>query len=365
MATDLMPDLAQQLQRGRPLPSEWYTDPALYELEQRRVFGRSWQYAGHLGKVREPGDYFTCQAGRVPIVVVRGKDGELRAFLNICPHRAHPVASGEGNRSSLQCRYHAWTFKLDGVLSGAPRSEREPDFDKSAHCLTQAQVGCLGELVFVNPDPTAPSLEQTLDAFPGLVGGAGVDVAAGTYRGTRFFDVEANWKIIVENSIECYHCATIHPAMAAAADVTADGYRIECGPGWSVQYSPVKEPYVPDELKEAGTAYEILMAYLFPNTVILGDNVSPDVHVFSWQPVSTGRCVTRVDLFSARGSDDAATVDEMFAGIAEIYCQDLDVVRDVQRGHESGFAPRGVLLVDSEVAIQRFHADVHAAVAGF
>jgi choline monooxygenase len=356
------PTLAEQLERGHALPSEWYVDPTIFELEQRRVFGRHWQYAGHVGQVRNPGDFFTCEVGSIPLLVVRGKDGELRAFLNICPHRLHPVATGAGTRSSLQCRYHAWTFKLDGKLAGAPRSEREAAFDKRDHCLTQAQVGTLGELVFVNADPDAPSLEEALGDFPAQLAGADVDLGARTYRGTRHFQVEANWKVIIENSVECYHCPTIHPGMSAELDISPERYRIECGPGWSVQFAPVKEAALPDDRSEE--LVEDVMAYVFPTTAILGNVLSSELFVFSWRPTSPSTCTTRVDCYSSRGSDDAVTEDELFEAIATLYGQDLVVVREIQRNHRSGVAPRGTLLVDSEVAIQQFQLAVHGAVAG-
>jgi choline monooxygenase len=358
------PTLAEQLEHGRALPSEWYVDATIFELEQRRIFGRHWQYAGHVGQVRNPGDFFTCEVGSVPLLVVRGKDGELRAFLNICPHRLHPVAAGAGNRSSLQCRYHAWTFKLDGKLAGAPRSEREAAFDKREHCLTQAQVGTLGELVFVNADPQAPSLEDALGDFPNQIAGAGVDLAARTYRGTRHFEVEANWKVIIENSVECYHCPTIHPGMSAELDIGPENYRIEHGPGWSVQFAPVKDAALPPERRGTDELVEDVMAYLFPTTAILGNVLSSEVFVFSWRPTSPSTCVTRVDCYSSRGSDDAVAEDDLFEAISALYGQDLVVVREIQRNHRSGVAPRGTLLVDSEVAIQQFQLAVHAAVAG-
>src|SRR5215210_2610057 len=116
---------------GRTIPFGWYSDPAVLRLERERIFRRTWQYAGRAEQVAEPGSFFTCDLGGVPIVVARGKDAALRAFLNVCRHRGSLVCEGEGRRESLQCPYHAWTYGLDGSLRAAPRTEREEAFDKS------------------------------------------------------------------------------------------------------------------------------------------------------------------------------------------------------------------------------------------
>ncbi len=111
------------------LPWTWYSDPDVLRREHDHIFLRSWQYVGHAGQAAEPGSYFTASLGLAPVVVTRAQDGELRAFLNVCRHRGFVVADGEGRRETLQCRYHAWTYELDGRLRTAPRSDREPGFD--------------------------------------------------------------------------------------------------------------------------------------------------------------------------------------------------------------------------------------------
>src|SRR5919198_2776328 len=112
-----------------PVPWSWYSDPEILRLEQERVFARSWQYVGHADQVGEPGTYFACAVGLLPVVVTRDREGSLHAFANVCRHRGFQVASGEGKRETLQCGYHAWTYELDGSLRAAPRSDREPGFD--------------------------------------------------------------------------------------------------------------------------------------------------------------------------------------------------------------------------------------------
>ena len=112
----------------RSLPWAWYADPDVLRREGERIFARAWQYVGHTGQIAETG-FFASAAGQIPVVVTRARDRELRAFLNVCRHRGHIVASGSGTRETLQCPYHAWTYALDGELRAAPRSDREPGFD--------------------------------------------------------------------------------------------------------------------------------------------------------------------------------------------------------------------------------------------
>ncbi|MBA2331952.1 MAG: Rieske (2Fe-2S) protein, partial [Actinobacteria bacterium] len=153
---------------ARTIPFDWYDDPAVLRLEREQIFHRAWQYAGRSDQVAEPGSFFTCDAGEIPIVVVRDKDGTLRAFLNVCRHRGSLVCEGEGRRETLQCPYHAWTYALDGSLRAAPRADREAGFDRSELGLLPVQVDVWGPFVFVNPDPAAAPLAETLGELPEL-----------------------------------------------------------------------------------------------------------------------------------------------------------------------------------------------------
>jgi phenylpropionate dioxygenase-like ring-hydroxylating dioxygenase large terminal subunit len=140
------------------LPFSWYSDAAVYALEQERIFRRAWQYVGRAGLVPEPRSLAAVRAGEVPVLLVRDREGELRAFLNVCRHRGSILVEGESRRETIQCPYHAWTYELDGSLRRAPRAEQEADFDPSGLGLLPLRVDTWGPLVFVNPDPDAAPL---------------------------------------------------------------------------------------------------------------------------------------------------------------------------------------------------------------
>src|SRR3954453_8942518 len=235
--TIVVPGLASGTAQAT-LPWSWYSDPDVLRLERERIFRRGWHYAGPAELVAEAGGYMACRAGAVPIVVVRGRDEELRAFLNVCRHRGSVIVEGTGTRETLQCPYHAWTYDLDGQLRAAPRAARELDIDEI--CLVELAVATWGPLVFVSADPELEPLEQALGPLPEHVAEGGIDPAALRFRRRGEFELGCNWKIAVENYLECYHCQVAHPGFSAVVDVSPDAYRLETDELTSSQFGPTK-----------------------------------------------------------------------------------------------------------------------------
>src|SRR5438094_334550 len=131
MSLQIDPALLRSLDDGATLPASWYSDGDVFAAEKKRIFNRSWQYVGHIASVAKSGDFFTTRLGEVPVVVVRDEDGTLRAFANVCRHRGSEVVlDGAGNRKTLQCHYHGWTYNLDGTLRSAPRANEPACFRK-------------------------------------------------------------------------------------------------------------------------------------------------------------------------------------------------------------------------------------------
>src|SRR5438132_14043963 len=128
-------DPSLPLSQASTIPSGWYSDPEYLELEKQKIFWRTWQLVGRMDMVLRVGDYFTCEVLGEPIVITRAQDGVLRGFSNVCRHRAGPVAVGKGNRKSLQCRYHGWTYTLDGKLFAQPEFEGVENWSKTEICL--------------------------------------------------------------------------------------------------------------------------------------------------------------------------------------------------------------------------------------
>src|SRR6185369_17998480 len=183
----------------------------------------------------------TTSAGRTPVVVTRARDGELRAFLNVCRHRGFPVVEGAGKRETLQCPYHAWTYNLDGSLRTAPRSDEEPHFPKDELGLRSVAVGTWGPFVFVNADREAEPLADALGSMPAQVAELGLDVDNLVFHTRWEAEVAANWKIVCENFLECYHCQVAHPGLAEVLDVSPAAYALSTEGRLSSQRTPIRE----------------------------------------------------------------------------------------------------------------------------
>jgi phenylpropionate dioxygenase-like ring-hydroxylating dioxygenase large terminal subunit len=354
------------LEDGWTLPASWYSDPAVHVLERERIFSSAWQYAGPAEWVVEPGAYFSAQVGHVPIAVVRGKDDALRGFVNVCRHRGHLVVDGTGCRETLQCPYHAWTYDLDGSLRRAPRSEREPGFDPSGLSLRPISVGTWGPFVFANPDPEAAPLEETLGALPSIVGQSGVDVGAVRFHSHHELPMDANWKVALENFLECYHCPTAHPGFSKVIDVSPDSYVLETHPTFSSQVGPVRAA----ALAGNGSAYtprgDVTQAqyhFVFPATTVNIAPGIPNIALERWLPDGPRRTIEVTDYFFLPGVDPS-DVDDLLAFDTQVSDEDTALVESVQRGLASGAVTQGRLMPESERLIADFQRRVHDALAG-
>jgi choline monooxygenase len=342
----------------RTLAWSAYSDPQVAVRERERIFAAAWQYVGHLGRLAQPG-YFASRVGEIPVVVTLDRDGEIRGFLNVCRHRGSIVADGEGERASLQCPYHAWTYGLDGILMAAPRADREGGLDGDV-ALLPVQIGTWGPFVFANPDRAAPPLEEALGALPGLVADAGVEVRALEFRQRSESAVAANWKIVSENFLECYHCSVAHPGFSGLVDVSPDAYRLEPGESFSSQFGPLRENG--QGLDTAGEVARSQFHFLWPNTMINIFPGRPNLSIGPVLPAGPARTERFLDYFFAQGVDEG-WIAELLEFDAQVGREDVKLVENVQRGVGTGLIDRGHLLPESERLIADFQQRVQAALA--
>jgi phenylpropionate dioxygenase-like ring-hydroxylating dioxygenase large terminal subunit len=332
------------------LPWAWYTDPEILRREQELIFRRAWQYAGPAEGIAEPKSFLTCQAGDLPVVVVRDEDSDLRAFVNVCRHRGSIVMDGHGRRATLQCSYHAWTYGLDGTLKAAPRADREPDFDPSGLSLLPVSVETWGPFVFVHPDAAAPALADTLGRLPELV----PDLETLRFHHRSEYELAANWKIACENFLECYHCPVAHPGFSAVVDVDPDAYVLEAnGTFWS-QYARLRD----DEAAPGGQFH-----LLFPNVKL---NVYPgplNLSIGPVLPAGPERAIGYLDYFFPADADEA-WIEELVAFDDQVGREDTKLVESVQRGVRSGAIDHGRLLPESEQLVALFQRRVAEVLAG-
>ncbi len=202
------------------LPGRYYYDPALYALEQERIFSQMWVCVGRAEAIAEPGAYRVVALGNESIIVVRSRDGALHAFLNVCRHRGARLCSEAAGRlkGSIQCRYHAWTYGLDGQLIGAPNVLSDAQFDRAAYGLLPVALEVWEGFIWLNlAEEPAPIAEQVsgpiVERFGSYTPFTRYGLSDLRVGKTVVYDVQANWKLILENFEECYHCAPMHPEL--------------------------------------------------------------------------------------------------------------------------------------------------------
>jgi phenylpropionate dioxygenase-like ring-hydroxylating dioxygenase large terminal subunit len=355
------PDAVEEaLQSGHTFPARWYSDPRIYEIELERIFTRTWHLVGPLHKVEQPGDHMVCQVAQIPILVVRSEEGTLRGFVNVCRHRAHPVAREDGNRKTLQCRYHAWTYDLDGSLRAAPRSEREASFDKADFSLLPVKVDTWAGFVLVNPDPDASPFRETHPEFEPMAAERKLDISGYRYVDRYEYEISANWKVWVENATECYHCPTVH------SKSFSDAFEVEPGTYEYVNTGQLLGQFTPYNRSGAlgataggnGTQdgepakLGFRFIYFWPTSFVAQDDyVAFPGMIIPTSPVS---CRFIADFFVHPDCDEQFGLDwvEMYN---QTLREDSEVVRAQQPGLSSRMVPFGRLMPASESSIAYFH----------
>jgi choline monooxygenase len=254
---------------------------------------------------------------------------------------------GCGTRATLQCHYHAWTYDLDGSLRNAPRAEREPNFDHDDWSLLPASCDTWGPFLFVNPDPAAAPLAEQLGELPEILA-RDIDLNELVFHSRVEFGANANWKIVVENFLECYHCPTAHPGFTAEVDVHPDRYLLEAHPTFGAQFARAKVT------GERGQFH-----LLYPNT---GINVFPGPANLSIGPVlpnGANRTERYLDYFFAPGLGED-WIRDFFEFDEQVGREDTGLVESVHRGMASGVLEQGRLLLNAEPLLAAFQRWVEA-----
>jgi Rieske 2Fe-2S family protein len=351
------------------LPGHHYTDPAIFGLEQSRIFENMWFCAVRAGELPNPGSFRSVQVGRESVLVVRGRNGGLRAFLNICRHRGARLCtedSGEAKRA-FQCSYHAWTYGLDGKLVAAPNLTKMPDIDRTEYGLVNVHLREWLGYVWVCLADEPPSFEE--DVMGAVTERLGTLEVIDSYEiadlavGKRImYDVNANWKLIVENFMECYHCATIHPELTEVLPEFADGYAAQYYVGHGAEFGEETKGFTVDGSegfdKLPGVADDQDRRYyaitIKPQVFV---NLVPDHIIFHrMYPVAEDRTIVECDwLYStevvASGKDVSRSV-ELFH---RVNVQDFDACERCQPAMNSRAYAKGGVLVPSEHHIGAFH----------
>ncbi len=345
MQDDLSP---QPLAKATALPARYYTDVASLQLDEASVFGRGWHLLAHVSQLSGIGDHVVTRIGSLPVIVVHGEDGVIRAFHNVCRHRAGPLAQCDGRGAkALRCKYHGWTYGLDGQLRNAVEMSGAEDFDITNIRLPALKVDIWRGLVFATPDAaTSPRFAEWID---------GIDTRLGQQHPLReygghhhaTYEIDCNWKVYVDNYLEGYHVPHIHPALNRLLDYRS--YRTEISRWHSLQWSPLES--TPGLYGDG----EALYYWLWPNTML---NILPGrLQTNRVVPLSVDRCRVEFDTYYQAPSDPAC-IERRTADIAfsdEVQVEDIRICEDVQRGLASGSYVSGRLNPLRESGVHHFH----------
>lgn len=342
-------EMHSALRRGETLPAPMYYAPEVHTLEQELIFKKSWQYACHESVLAKPGDYAVTKAGNVPIIITHGKDGQLRAFVNVCKHRLHSIAEENGSKPLLQCPYHGWTYGLDGQLKTAPRSQREPNFDCSTISLEPVAVECWDQWVWVNPDPNATPLSELTAEIRNRTDELNADLRGYEFQVRYEYDMKCNWKLWAENAVECYHCPTLHSSsFGKTYDASPDEYGVDSGDSTIWHDGPLK--WVPGDV-DMSELKGFRFAFTYPSSFFaLDDYVG---FVGTVQPIDAERCWAFVDMYAKPGADPVI-VKEWLDMWDRTLIEDKQATDIQQIGYQSGRVKSGRLMLDSESPLQAF-----------
>jgi choline monooxygenase len=334
------------------IPAPWYVDPRIAELERRTVFSSAWQAVGRAEQVQRPGQFVTANIADEPIVVVRGTDGELRAFYNVCRHHAAKVVTEPcGLASILHCPYHGWNYGLDGSLKGMPEFDGVSNFARSDNGLVPVKAEIWEAFVFVNLDPNAPPLKEFLG---GLVNRcAPLSLSRLHYFATKSWDIACNWKVFVDNYLDGgYHVPHLHKALSSVLDYKQ--YTIENEDRYCLQSSPMVES---DEDAATGATRKGDRAWYFwqyPNFMINCYAGYMDTNLVV--PLDTDHCRVIFDFYFDDVSEARRSINERSVSVGDrVQDEDLGICEDVQRGLKSRAYGAGRLSVRREAGEQLFH----------
>lgn len=353
--------------RSYSLKKEAYTDPRWHDVDVKNIIGKTWQWVCHVEKVREKGRYIAVDIAGQPIIVVRDRQGVLRAFYNVCKHRAHQLLSGEGTTGGIFCPYHAWSYKLDGQLTKAPHTENLQSFQIEEVCLDKVSVEEFCGFIYVNLDPFAESLSSQSGELEKEILRWAPDIDQLTFGHRLTYDIQSNWKNVVDNFLECYHCPIAHKDFCDLVDM--DTYKVTT--------HGIYSSHMADAGNTPNSAYDVSAAtvkthavwWLWPNTCLMRYPGRSSMIVMNIIPVSNNRTLETYDFYLETPDADPMEKEAIRYIDEVLQVEDIALVESVQRGMDTPAFSQGRIVYDpegsgkSEHAVHHFHGLVLDAYA--
>src|SRR5580700_5509687 len=340
------------LAEASTIPAPWYVDPRIAELERQNVFGKTWQLVARTDQLQKPGEFVATRLAGEPVVVVRGSDGTLRAFYNVCRHHAAAVVTQPcGQTAMLQCPYHGWKYALDGSLKGMPEFEGVDNFDRTQNGLVPVRVGSWECFVFVNLDPQAVPLQDFLGGLVKRVAPLGISKLH--YFDRRTYDIPCNWKVFVDNYLDGgYHVPHLHKGLNSVLDYKQ--YTIENEDRYCLQSSPMVSSEADAATGMTRRGNRAWYFWLYPNFMFNCYEGYLDTNLVV--PLDVDHCRVIFDFYFGDVSECARAYNEQSVAVGNrVQDEDLGICQAVQRGLKSRAYQAGRLSVRREAGEQLFH----------
>jgi choline monooxygenase len=328
------------------LPARFYTDPAIYESEKSAIFYRSWWCAGHKSQIPNPGSFLTTQIHEQDIVVVRDAQGTVRAFYNVCQHRGHELVKGCGEPRLFTRPYHAWTYNLDGTLRTARLTKTLPDFKSCDFALKPVRVEEFCGFVFVNLDPAATPLREQTGDLENEIRHYVPRIDDMSFAHRHRYEIKSNWKVVVDNFLECYHC---HPAHRDFVDlVDMDSYRNIINGRYVSQVSdaPRTKAAKAYSFEKGDVDFGYAGWFLWPNLTIWAYPGEPNISTLIMIPAGPDRTLENLDWFTPGGKVTPQIESAMIYMDQTLQPEDIALCESVQRGLKSKGYNQGRFVID-------------------
>lgn len=349
--TDVVQIDRDALARAVALDPRYYVDPLWTDVERRSIFTRSWQLVGRAAQLAGTGDHIVDEIAGQPIIIVRQPDGALKGFNNVCRHRAGPLALCNGRGATrLRCRYHGWTYALDGRLRAAPEMQEALDFDPAALTLAGIEVREWQGLVFAGLSPDTTPFDAVFSGIAQRI--APIDIAQMQFDRRISYEVACNWKVYVDNFLEGYHVPHIHPALSDVVDY--GHYEVDLADWHSLQHSPVRNN---DGIYGDGAAYYY---FIWPNTML--NIVTGRLQTNRVEPIAIDRCRVHFDYYYTPEARHRAAADQSFTEQTQL--EDAAVCEHVQKALTAGGYAPGRLCPRREAAVWHFQTLLRRAYSG-
>jgi choline monooxygenase len=340
------------LSEASTIPAPWYVDDRIAELENRTVFSKTWQMVGRTDQVEKPGQFVTAAVAREPIVVVRGNDGILRGFYNVCRHHAAAVVSEPcGQASILHCPYHGWNYGLDGSLKGMPEFDGVKGFEREQNGLVPIPTATWENFVFVNLDAKAAPLEKFLGRLATRVAPLGIHKLK--YFDRRTYDIDCNWKVFVDNYLDGgYHVPHLHRGLNSVLDYKQ--YTIELEDRYCLQSSPMVSSHEDAATGATRKGDRAWYFWQYPNLMINCYLGYMDLNLVL--PIDVDHCRVIFNFYFDDVSESRRAYNQESVSVgARVQDEDLSICEAVQRGLKSRSYGAGRLSVRREAGEQLFH----------